>query len=47
MFKKKWRVLYRTGCFVNERRFFTKKNADKFYNTVIAAYVEKPTKIKK
>ena len=46
MFRKKWRVRYRTGCFVNEKKFFTKKNADKFYNTVKAEYVEKPTKIK-
>ena len=44
--KEKWRVLYRNGCFVNEKNFTSKEEAEKVYNTVDAEYVEKPVKIK-
>ena len=31
---KKWKVEWRSGCFVSEKRFLFKKNAEKFIGTI-------------
>ena len=31
---KKWKVKWRSGCFVSEKRFLFKKNAEKFMGKI-------------